>query len=150
MKATLRATVFCLCLSMTATFALAQGDPIRSVMLTPGELAWVDRGAIGHTAVIVGDSTKTGMYAVLLKMRSGHRVEPHSHPDNRVATILSGTFYVGYGEKFDESKLKALPAGSVYTEPANQPHFAWAKDGEVIIQGVGIGPSGTTPVRPSQ
>jgi hypothetical protein len=95
MKVTLRATVVCLALSTTATFALAQGDPIRTVMLTPGELAWVDRGAIGHTALIVGDPTKSGMYAVLLRMRSGLRVEPHSHPDNRVATILSGTFYVG-------------------------------------------------------
>ena len=148
MKPTLCAAVSCLCLSMTATFALAQGEPLRPVALTPDELVWVGVGELGSAAVVVGDNKKTGMYAGVLKMTSGLRVQPHSHPDNRVVTILSGTFYVGYGDKFDESKLKALRPGSVYTEPANQPHFAWTKDGEVLLQAVGIGPSGTTPIRP--
>jgi hypothetical protein len=51
---------------------------------------------------------------------------------------------VGYGEQFDEGKMKALPAGSTFTEPARHPHFAWAKDGEVVVQVVGHGPSDTT------
>ena len=58
--------------------------------------------------------------------------------------VISGTLHVGYGEVFDESKMKALPAGSIWTEPAKQPHFVWAKDGEVVIQIIGSGPSGTT------
>ena len=65
-------------------------------------------------------------------------------PDERIVTILSGTLLVGYGEQFDESKMKALPAGGMFTEPAKQPHFVWAKDGEVVIQVVGHGPSATT------
>jgi hypothetical protein len=64
--------------------------------------------------------------------------------------LLSGTAYFGYGERFDETRMRALPAGSVWTEPARQPHFAWAKDGEVVLQVIGIGPSGTTPVPPGQ
>lgn len=82
------------------------------------------------------------------KFPPGLRVEPHFHPDERIVTVLAGTVYVGYGEQFDESKMKALPAGSVWTEPANQPHFTWAKDGEALIQVVGNGPSGVIPVRP--
>jgi hypothetical protein len=39
--------------------------------------------------------------------------------------------------------MKALPAGSVFTEPVQQPHFVWAKEGEVVIQVVGHGPSST-------
>ena len=46
--------------------------------------------------------------------------------------VLSGTLYFGSGEVWDESKLKAYPAGTFYTEPAGAPHFVWAKDGEVI------------------
>jgi len=45
--------------------------------------------------------------------------------------------------------MKALPAGSIWTEPAKQPHFAWAKEGEVVIQVVGgNGPSGVTRIEP--
>jgi hypothetical protein len=61
-----------------------------------------------------------------------------------LTSILAGTLLVGYGEQFDEGKMKALPAGSPFTEPARHPHFAWAKDGEVVIQVVGHGPSDTT------
>ena len=150
MDAILRTVVLCLGLSMMATFAWAQSEALRPVMLTPNEFVWVARGELGSSATIVGDASKAGMYAGILKMTSGLRVQPHSHPDNRVVTILAGTFYIGYGDKFDESKLKALPAGSIYTEPANQPHFAWAKDGEVVFFAVGNGPTATTPVRPTQ
>jgi quercetin dioxygenase-like cupin family protein len=72
----------------------------------------------------------------------------HFHPNSRIVTVLSGTMYFGYGKKFDEKKMKALPVGSIWTEPANQPHFTWAKDGEVLIQIIGSGPSGVTPARP--
>ncbi len=64
--------------------------------------------------------------------------------------VISGTLLVGYGEQFDESKMKALSPGSIWTEPANQPHFVWAKDGEVVIQITGNGPSGTTLVQPKR
>ena len=51
----------------------------------------------------------------------------------------------------DEGKMKALPAGSIWTEPAKQPHFVWAKDGEAIIQVIGgNGPSAVFPVQSSK
>ena len=46
--------------------------------------------------------------------------------------------------------MKALPAGSIFTEPARQPHFVWAKDGEVVIQVIGNGPSATTQIEQKQ
>jgi hypothetical protein len=67
------------------------------------------------------------------------------HPDEvRTVVVLSGTLYFGSGDKWDESKFKAYPAGTLYSEPPRAPHFTWAKDGEVIIQITGIGPSGKT------
>ena len=57
-------------------------------------------------------------------------------------TVISGTLLMGYGDKFDETTMKALPAGSIWTEPAKAPHYVWAKDGEVVIQVMGVnGPS---------
>jgi len=58
--------------------------------------------------------------------------------------VLSGTLYFGSGDKWDESKFKVYPAGTFYSVPLRAPHFSWAKDGEVIIQITGIGPSGKT------
>lgn len=88
------------------------------------------------------------MYMYRSRFPANYKVQPHFHPDERVVTVMAGTLYVGYGEQFDESAMKALPAGSIWTEPASQPHFVWAKDGEVVIQVIGNGPSGTTLVKP--
>ena len=69
------------------------------------------------------------------------RIEPHTHPDSREVTIISGVFATAYGEKFDADKLKILPAGSFYTEPANVPHYIEIKE-ETVLQVSGTGPSG--------
>jgi uncharacterized RmlC-like cupin family protein len=60
--------------------------------------------------------------------------------------VISGTVYVGYGDRFDETKLKAVPAGGFWTEPAGQPHFALTKE-DAVLQTIGNGPSGTTPIK---
>ena len=103
--------------------------------------AHLDRGQL---AILAGDPQKAGVYVVGMRFPAGFRNPPHFHPDERIVTILSGTLLVGYGDRFDESTMKALPAGSMFTEPAKQPHFVWARDGEVVIQVVGHGPSATT------
>jgi quercetin dioxygenase-like cupin family protein len=69
--------------------------------------------------------------------------QPHSHPDDRTYTDISGTWYVGYGDKFDPEKLKALPAGSFHTEPANLNHFSVVKEDGVVVQLTGNGPTAT-------
>jgi quercetin dioxygenase-like cupin family protein len=130
--------------------AFAQSEPFKTARLTPDELKWAPTQTGNQQAIIAGDPQKTGMYAYRTKFAANFRNQPHYHPDERIVTIVSGTLYVGYGEQFDESKLKALPAGSIFIEPAKQPHFVWAKDGEVIIQVIGYGPSATTPVQSKQ
>ena len=50
-------------------------------------------------------------------------------------------WYIGWGEKFDESKLIALTPGSFYTEPAGVAHFVATPDGEAIVQITGMGPT---------
>ena len=72
------------------------------------------------------------------------RIEAHDHPDDRVATVLSGTWHFGYGDTFDAPQLKALPPGSFYTEPPAVFHFARAGDSAVVLQISGMGPTGTT------
>lgn len=96
------------------------------------------------SAGAVGNPAQSGaLYAVYVKYPAGAKSFPHTHPDQRIFTVISGTFYAGTGAEFDEKKLVALKRGSLMVMPANVVHYAWAKDGDVIVQEIGIGPSGT-------
>lgn len=98
-----------------------------------------------RTAVIYGDPTKPGVFVSRVKFSAGWKDMPHWHPDEtRTVVVLSGTFYFASGDTWDESKFKAYPAGTFYSEPSKAPHYTWAKDGEVILQITGVGPSGKT------
>jgi quercetin dioxygenase-like cupin family protein len=98
---------------------------------------------------LFGDSSQPGLYIDRIKFLPGTKVMPHWHPDAvRTVLIVSGTLYFAVGEQWDESKLKAYPAGTLYSEPSRTPHYAWAKDGEVILQVTAIGPTGNVPVPP--
>ena len=98
-----------------------------------------------QTALLYGDPTKPGVFVTRVKFSPGWKDPPHWHPDEvRTVAVLSGTFYFGGGDTWDESKFKAYPAGTFYSEPQKSPHYTWAKDGEVIIQITGVGPTGKT------
>jgi quercetin dioxygenase-like cupin family protein len=131
--------------------ALAQTDSGGVVALTPDEMKWKSQGALAARGLqqinLVGDPAKPGPYTLRLKFPKGYRLAPHTHPDSREVTILSGIFATGYGEAFDDAKLKVLPAGSFYTEPANLPHFIEIKE-DTVLQVSGTGPSGRQFVRP--
>ena len=138
---------FTAALAIFMTAALAQSTTLEPARLVPDELKWTVTPFGTSRADLAGDEKKHGMYAYRAVFPANFRTQPHFHPDERIGTVLSGTLLVGFGEQFDESKMKALPAGSVWTEPARQPHFTWAKDGEVIIQIIGSGPSASIPVK---
>ena len=132
--------------------ALAQTAAPGVVALTPAEMKWASQGGLAAAGMgqlnLLGDPAKPGPYTLRLKFPKGFRVAPHTHPDSREVTILSGTFATGYGEKFDATKLKVLPAGSFYTEPANVPHYIEI-DEDTVLQVSGMGPSGRQFVKPS-
>jgi hypothetical protein len=91
-------------------------------------------------AVLEGDpSAPSGDYTVRLKMPNGYKIAPHWHPHRENVTIISGTFKVGMGDHFDESKMGAFPAGSfAYLDPEMH-HYA-AASGEVVVQIHGVSP----------
>jgi quercetin dioxygenase-like cupin family protein len=125
----------------------AQNVPAGVVMLDIQKAKW-EKSAGGEVARIIGDQAKPGAYLFLTKPRAAPSAanKPHTHPDTRTYTVISGTWYVGFGDKYDESKLIALKPGSVYTEPAGVPHFVVVKDEGTIVQISGSGPSRQIPV----
>jgi quercetin dioxygenase-like cupin family protein len=134
-------------------------DNISEKRLTPSEFDFPQRANPGtgssgvggiQTVVLKGDPNAIGVYTIMLRVPAHTRIAAHSHRDDRVATVVSGTWHFGYGDKFDESKLKALPPGSFYTEPPGQNHFAETDDESVVVQITGFGPSSTEYVDPAQ
>jgi len=127
----------------------AQGGEQR---VAPEEFRWPANTAGGlgtsgasgvQTLVVKGDPSKPGLYTIRLRIAPNTKIQAHSHPDDRVATVVSGTWYFGYGHEFNEAALKALPPGSFYTEPPGVDHFAMTRD-QVVVEITGVGPTGTT------
>lgn len=136
---------------------LAAAGP-QEIRLKPNEFDFSNAGGAGagtsgvtgiQTIVLKGDPAKAGLYTILLRVPAHTKIAAHHHPDDRVATVVSGTWYFGYGSMFDETNLRALPPGSFYTEPPNDNHFAETRDSEVLVQISGLGPTGTTYVNPA-
>jgi len=154
-----------------ATVALIEGflmdqtppgaAPVRPVderRITPNEFKFSEGGEPGtgtsgvsgiRTIVLKGDPDRAGLYTIMLQVPAHTRIAPHDHQDDRIATVIAGTWFLGYGAAFDSAELKALPPGSFYTEPANRTHFAETREEPVTIQITGIGPSSTWYVDPA-
>ena len=94
-------------------------------------------------AVVAGDP-QNGFYTLRVKFPKDVKTPPHFHPDMRTVTVISGIYYFGEGTVFAADKIQGYGAGTVIVVPAGRAHFSWAKDGEVIIQEAGIGPTGVT------
>lgn len=137
---------------LAASAAVAQSFP--EMRMTPAEIRSIelDGNQIGssglagvRTKVLLGDPAKAGFYTILLFVPAGTTIQAHSHRDDRVATVVSGDWHFGYGDHFDASALKTLPAGSVYSEPGGSKHnhFARTEGDPVIVQISGYGPTDT-------
>jgi quercetin dioxygenase-like cupin family protein len=127
---------------------------LPEMRMTPIEIAaganTLDSNQIGssgakgvHTKVIFGDPAKAGYYSILLFVPAHTTIQAHSHPDDRLATVVSGEWHFAYGDHFDPKSLKTLPPGSVYSEPGGRDHFARTDASPVIVEISGYGPTAT-------
>ena len=141
---------------VTAGAAGAQ-DRSPRLHLTPEELARLPRtgpsagtsGVTGiQTTVVAGQPGQPGLYTILLRVPAHTEIAAHTHPDDRIATVLKGTWYFGYGTRVDTGALKTLPTGSIYKEPPGVAHFARTGDSDVVVEITGFGPTGTQYIDP--
>ena len=102
-----------------------------------------------EVVTILGNPSQPGPYAQLLKVGPNAHIAPHHHSGDRVATVLSGTWYFGYGAKIEGRNVNKLSKGSVYTEPSNAPHYAETKTDAVVILITGYGPTNTVYENPT-
>jgi quercetin dioxygenase-like cupin family protein len=135
-----------------ALVAVAQAASVNQIRLIPSEIEAKESSGAGagtsgvagiQTTILLGDPTKPGLYAIRLSIPANTKIQAHSHRDNRSATVMSGTWYFGYGRVADGATTKALPPGSFYTEPAGVAHFALTKAEPVVVYITGVGPTDT-------
>lgn len=138
--------IFTAVLLVTCTFSVTvMGQSSVPVPVFTDNLHWLSPPNVSglQVAWILGSEQKPGTYILRVKLVHGTRIPPHTHPDERNTTVLSGTIYVGFGKTFNETKVVAIPTGAVYVVPANVPHYIWAKDGNAMYQEAGVAPTGT-------
>jgi quercetin dioxygenase-like cupin family protein len=139
-----------LLLPFSVTQADLQTDDKGFVTLQLGEETWKEYPGIPGIDVmnVYGDPSKPGVYVVRARFRPGTMSMPHYHPEDRLATVVKGTWWTGTGPEFEPGKTNPIRTGGYMMHPAGEAHFDGAKDEEVILQLAGVGPSGTTFIRP--
>ena len=126
-----------------------QLDPKVVGYRLPDQIAWVDNTRSGNrTALLQGDPSKPGSYAMLLQWLPGNMSRPHFHPNDRFFMVLSGTWWVGSGPEFNPDATVAMPAGSHVIHHAKGVHFDGAKGEPATILVWGEGPATSTPFAP--
>jgi quercetin dioxygenase-like cupin family protein len=138
----MRGTFAAVVLTAVAWSAAGKDNPAPTIY-TPDGLQWEDGpkslppGA--KVAVLEGDPTAAGPFVMRVKVPDGYKIPPHVHPKAERVTVISGSFRLGMGDKFDAKHATTMPAGSYGTWPAGMRHFVWV-EGETVIQLHGEGP----------
>jgi pimeloyl-ACP methyl ester carboxylesterase/quercetin dioxygenase-like cupin family protein len=136
----------------------ASSSALPQMRMTPADVAANQTGSsqIGssglagvRTTVLFGDPSSAGFYTIILFVPAHTTIPAHSHRDDRMAAVVSGTWQFGYGDRFDEAALKSLPVGSVYSEPGGTNHFARTGAEPVMVHISGVGPTDTRYVNPA-
>jgi quercetin dioxygenase-like cupin family protein len=111
--------------------------------------AWVNNasftsmggGTGAFSATLNGSTNAAAPYTIRVHITKGGRIMPHTHPDERVITVVDGELCYGFGPKFDPDGCRLYPEGSYFVVPANAPHYGFGKTGAAVYQESGVGPS---------
>jgi hypothetical protein len=133
-------------IGLAPTRLAADLDPKAISIQLPKDIKWVRNPAgTAEGATLVGDPAQPGLYVVLQKWLPHNNSRPHFHPNDRYITVLSGTWWVNTGAKYDLEGMKPVPAGSFVTHYGKEIHYDGARDVECVLLIVGMGPATATP-----
>lgn len=139
---------FAAALAMTVGIAYA-ATMAAPTIYTPATLHWVAGTGLTkgtQMAVLSGDPSKAGVFVVRLKLPAGTKFPVHYHNSMENVTVISGTLWVGVGDKMNAAMTKPLAPGSFVSIPAKLHHYAMTKV-DTVIQIEGAGPFSMTAVK---
>jgi quercetin dioxygenase-like cupin family protein len=146
------------CIGIVAAFAIAIGSYSQEKkaegashgIVHSGDLKWTPIIKGCDTAAVNGDPSAEGApFVIRLRCTEGTRIPAHWHPTDENVTVLKGTFQVGMGEKFDDTKLQTMNVGNFASVPKEMKHFALSKT-DTIVQVHGAGPFKVNWVNPAE
>jgi gentisate 1,2-dioxygenase len=131
----------------TALLARAQETAAVVPLVDPDHRRMQPEAALsfsGTTLNVAGDPSKPGLYVIRRRFKPGEMSRPHMHNTDRLVTVITGTWWTGEGDVFSPEATVPIRAGGFMLHPAGLHHFDGAKDEEVIVQIIGMGPVTTT------
>ena len=87
-------------------------------------------------------------WALCRPRQAGYKIPPHTHPTAENVTVLSGSFNIAMGDKFDPKKGEAVRAGGFFTAEKDMQHYGWTTR-PAVIQIHGMGPFAINYVNPN-
>ncbi len=130
---------------------LAQQPAASKAMVDPAHRrvqADAVEAAFGNNVqvTVFGDPSKPGLYAIRRRFKPGDMSKPHYHDQDRLVTVIKGTWWSGEGDAFKPDTTTAVRTGGFMLHPAGLHHYDGAKNEEVIVQIIGMGPVKTVDV----
>lgn len=93
---------------------------------------------------VFGDASQPGMYVTRNFFAAGRGSRPHFHDQDRYVTVIKGTWWTGEGDVYRPETMIPIKEGGFMFHPAGYHHYDGAKDEDVIVQIMGMGPVRTT------
>ncbi len=150
---TLAAMTIGLGLALGGAWPVAADTESETITITQtDQLEWRDYPGLPGVkfVVIAGNPREAGIYVIRAKFAPHTMSKPHWHPEARYVTVLQGTWWAGTGANFDPERTTPIRAGGFAVHTPGKVHYDGAKDEEVIVQIMGMGPSGTNVVEPEK
>jgi quercetin dioxygenase-like cupin family protein len=132
----LRSTILslcCFCLLPTPSL-LAQAH----ILAAPEEAQWRPSSMLPagtQVAVLTGDPSKPGQFALRLKFPAHFAIPAHWHPADEHVIVTSGALTFGVGDRLDRAAAtnRTLTTGGFAVMPATMHHFAFTGDQETTV-----------------
>ena len=102
-----------------------------------------------RSVVLLGNPNEPGLYVMRITFGPGQGSRPHFHDQARHITVIKGNWWVSTGAASDvyaPDQMKKVGPGTFIYEPPNGHHYDMAKDEEVTVQIMGMGPVTSTQI----
>jgi hypothetical protein len=139
-------------LTTPATFAGEGPQAEGHISVLPSDFKWAPAPSVGpgaQIAVIEGDLKAAAPFTFRVKIPANFKIGVHTHPVVERVTVISGSFYLGIGDKFEPAKARAYTPGGVAIMPPGMPMYAYTAKEEAVIQIHGTGPWGINFLNPA-
>lgn len=88
--------------------------------------------------VLSGNPTQAGRFVVRITFAAGSHTDPHHHGVDLTVRVLRGRHMLGWGARFDTTRVVPVEPGNSTVVKAGVNHFDWFREnGELEIEGEG-------------